>query len=272
MPLQGGAQDQQGLGVVSRATPRDQQGLGTVCRGGPEDVWDFGGRLQSGPQSLDIKTAFLFNLEESPMAVRPKLMVGAGIAVAGLGLVGAGAGATFTTQVSADTSITSGGLGLSLNGETGSDVHVGVDGKRIGSHFAPISKDLLLKNTGTLDMASTFLSVTATGCAGREGAPLAQSLHVKLMDVTNDELVYDGALCSLAGSVSGHGTRSESEQGFTSPRSHADVGGQLPHQLGAGKSILYRLVITPSDRDQGLPPEAQNTRTSVKLVFTGFDY
>jgi len=93
-----------------------------------------------------------------------------------------------------------------------------------------------------------------------------------LYNVTNDEQVYDGALCSLAGSVSGHGARSESEQRFTSPRSHADVGGQLPHALGAGTSILYRLVIRPSDTEQGLPPEAQNTRTSVKLVFTGFDY
>jgi hypothetical protein len=227
-------------------------------------------------------------------------MVGAGIAVAGLGLIGAGAGATFTAQISADTSITSGGLGLSLNGETGSDVHVGVDGKKIGSHFAPISKDLLLKNTGTLDMASTFLNVTATGCDGGESAPLAQALHVRLTDVTNDDVIYDGGLCSLAdsasargadssrragsvrddGSPSGHGATSGGrpgassarEQGFTSPRSHADVGGQLPHALAAGTSILYRLVIGPSDTEQGLPPEAQNTATSVKLVFTGFDY
>jgi hypothetical protein len=206
------------------------------------------------------------------MAVRPKLMIGAGIAVAGLGLIGAGAGATFTTQVSADTSITSGGLGLSLNGQTGSDIHIGVEGKKIGSHFAPISKDLLLKNTGTLDMASTFLAVTASGCSGGDSAPLAQTLQVNLMDVTDDELVYDGALCSLAGIADGHGGRSEIEQGFISPRSHADVGGQLPHKLGAGESILYRLVIRPGDRVQGLPPEAQNRRTSVKLVFTGFDF
>lgn len=206
------------------------------------------------------------------MAVHPKLLIGAGIAIAGLGLIGAGAGATFTAQVSADTSISSGDLGLSLNGETGSDVNLGLDGTHIGSHFTPIRKDLVLKNTGTLDMASNFLSVTATGCDGGEGAPLAQNLHVRLTDVTHNEVVYDGALCSLVGNASGAGATSEREQGFTSPRSHADVGGQLPHALSAGNSILYRVVLRPSDAEQGLPPAAQNTHTSVKLVFTGFDY
>jgi hypothetical protein len=206
------------------------------------------------------------------MVVHPKLMIGAGIAIAGLGLIGAGAGATFTAQVSAKTVISSGGVGLSLNGETGSDLQMGLDGKIIGSHFKTISKDLLLKNTGTLDMASTFLSVTATGCDGGEGAPLVEALQVKLTDVTNNTVVYSGALCSLAGSVKGHGARSESEQGFISPRTHADVGGQLPHALSAGKSILYQLVLQPSDAVRGLPPEAQNTHTSVRLVFTGFDY
>ncbi|MEP7193828.1 MAG: TasA family protein [Actinomycetota bacterium] len=206
------------------------------------------------------------------MGVRPKLMAGAGIAVAGLGLIGAGAGATFTTQVSGDTSISSGGLGLSLNGETGSHIQVGVDGKNLGSHFAPISKDLLLKNTGTLDMASTFLSVTATGCGDRDGSRLTRTLHVKLSDVTNDNVIYEGSLCSLVDSVSGQGARSGNEQGFTTPRSHGDVGGQLPHRLSAGSSIHYLLVIGPSDREHGLPSEAQNSTTSVKLVFTGFDY
>ena len=33
------------------------------------------------------------------MTVRPKLMIGAGIAIAGLGLIGAGAGATFTCHL-----------------------------------------------------------------------------------------------------------------------------------------------------------------------------
>jgi hypothetical protein len=206
------------------------------------------------------------------MAVRPKLMMGVGIAIAGLGLIGGGAGATFTSQVSASTEINSGGVGLSLNGKTGSGVELGVDGKNISSHFAPISKDLLLKNTGTLDMASNFLAVTATGCDEGEGAPLAQALQVKLTDVTNNKVVFSGALCSLAGSVKGAGARSESKQGFISPRTHADVGGQLPHALDAGSSILYRLVLQPSDAEQGLPPKAQNTHTSVKLTFTGFDY
>jgi len=72
------------------------------------------------------------------MAVRPKLMIGAGIAVAGLGLIGAGA--TFTTQVSGSTSISSGDLGLSLNGQSQSSLLVGVDGNNLNSHFTPISR------------------------------------------------------------------------------------------------------------------------------------
>jgi Camelysin metallo-endopeptidase len=205
------------------------------------------------------------------MAVRPKLMIGAGIAVAGLGLIGAGAGATFTTQVSANTSISSGDLGLSLNGETGPTLLVGVGGDNLGSHFAPISKDLVLKNTGTLDMASTFLSVTATGCDGGRGEALTDALHVRLTDETNDgKLIYDGSLCSLASNKTL--ARSESGQGFTTPPAHADVGGQLPHTLGAGESIHYRLVIQPDDAEQGLPTAAQDSRTSVNLVFSGFDY
>lgn len=200
------------------------------------------------------------------MAVRPKLMIGAGIAFAGLGLVGAGAGATFTAQVSADATINSGGLGLTLNGETGSDVDLEIDGKNIGSHFAPIKKDLRLKNTGTLDMASHFVNVTATGCDGGKDAPLAKALHVRLTDETNDDLVYDGTLCSLVQ------LESRNDQGFTTSATHTDSGGQLPHALGAGKTINYRLVIRPENSVHGLPPEAQFTRTSVKLVFTGFDY
>lgn len=208
------------------------------------------------------------------MSVRPKLMIGAGFAVAGLGLIGAGAGATFTTEVSVDTSITSGGVGLSLNGETGSDARLRFDGKNLGSHFAPIGKDLLLRNTGTLDLASNFLKVTVTGCEGDEGAPLAKALHVRLTDETNDGVIYDGPLCSLARSVKDHGpgATGEGEQGFINPRKHADVGGQLPHSLGADATIRYRLVIQPNDTKDGLPPQAQRAHTSVKLVFTGFDY
>jgi Camelysin metallo-endopeptidase len=197
------------------------------------------------------------------MSVHPKLMIGAGIAIAGLGLIGAGAGATFTAQVSGNTSISSGSLGLSLNGETGSDVQVGVNGNDLGSNFTPISKDLLLKNTGTLDMASNYLNVTATGCGGGVGAPLAQALNVQLTDVTNHIQVYEGSLCSLASGAS--------EQGFTTPRAHSGVGGQLPHALGSGSSILYKLVLEPNDAAQGLPVAALNTRTSLDIVFTGFD-
>jgi hypothetical protein len=200
------------------------------------------------------------------MAIRPRVMMSAGIAMAGLGLIGAGAGATFTAQVSAGTSISSGGIGLSLNGKTGSDLHLGLDGKNLGSHFTPISKDLVLKNTGTLDMASTYLSIKADGCEGGAGAALATALHVRLTDVTNhsDNLVYDGALCSMATNTSG--------QGFAHPPAHAGVGGQLPHPLGAGKTTHYLLVIAPDDAEQGLPTPAQYSRTSVNLVFSGFDY
>jgi hypothetical protein len=206
------------------------------------------------------------------MAVHPKLMIGAGVVVAGLGLIGAGAGATFTAQVAGSTTITSGGVGPSLNGGTGSDLHVGLDGRNISSHFAPITKDLRLKNTGTLDMPSTYLSLTATGCDGGQGAALAKALHVRLTEVTGhddevvygDKVIYDGALCSFAGSIDG--------KGFITPRAHAGVGGQLTHALGAGKSIDYRLVIQPGDAEQGLPPEAQFMKTSFTLVFSGFDY
>jgi hypothetical protein len=75
--------------------------------------------------------------------------------------------------------------------------------------------------------------------------------------------VYDGALCSLADSPSG--------QGFTTPPVHTGVGGQLPHQLGAGASILYQVVIQPLDTAAGLPAAAQNSSTTVSFAFTGFD-
>lgn len=197
------------------------------------------------------------------MAAHPKVMIGSGIAIAGLGLIGAGAGATFTAQVAGNTSISSGSLGLSLNGETGSHLHLGVEGKAMGSKFTPISKDLRLKNTGTLDMDSHYLSVSATGCGDAAGAPLARALNVRLTDVTNDVKVYDGSLCSLASGVG--------QQGFTTPPTHSGVGGQLPYALGAGSSIRYRLVLQPSDAAQGLPAAALDDHTSVDIVFTGFD-
>ena len=205
------------------------------------------------------------------MTVRPKLMIGAGIAIAGLGLIGAGAGATFTTQVSGSTSLTSGDLGLSLNGADQSTLLLGVDANHLGSHFAPISRDLVLKNTGSLDMASTFLSISATGCDGGDGAALAQALRVQLTDETNGgKLIYDGSLCSLAGDR--HQARNMDKQGFATPTAHAGVGDQLPDTLQVGQSIHYRLLIQPQDHAEGLPSSAQNMRTSVNLVFSGFDY
>jgi predicted ribosomally synthesized peptide with SipW-like signal peptide len=208
------------------------------------------------------------------MAARPKLMMGVGIAIAGLGLIGAGAGATFTSQVSSSNQITSGSVGLSLNGETGSDLHLALDATNLGSHFKPISQDLLLKNIGTLDMASTYLSVTADGCEGGNGAVLAQTLNVTLTEVTSNnkdnannqsnKVVYDGALCSMS--------QIKGKQGFTYPAAHDGVGDQLPKALGAGESIHYLLVIQPNDPQQGLPSTAQNTHTTLNLVFSGFDY
>ena len=205
------------------------------------------------------------------MTVRPKLMIGAGIAIAGLGLIGAGAGATFTTQVSGSTSITSGNLSLSLNGAGQSTLLLGVGADQLGSHFAPISRDLVLKNTGSLDMASTFLSVSATGCDGGDGAALAQALRVRLTDETNNgKLIYDGSLCSLADTT--HQASGNGNQGFATPAAHSGVGDQLPDTLQVGQSIHYRLLIQPQDRAGGLPSSAQNMRTSVNLVFSGFDY
>ncbi len=198
------------------------------------------------------------------MTISPKLMMGAGIAVAGLGLIGAGAGATFSAQVGGSTSITTGDIGLSLNGRAGRDLHLDVDGSNLGTHFAPISQDLRLENTGTLDIASTYLDLTATGCDGGNGAALARSLRVTVTDVTHAVQVYDGALCSAA--------RVASPPGDTGPRARSADGGELPHALQAGDSILYELVLQPSNAEQGLSPAAQNSRTSVTVVFTGYDY
>jgi hypothetical protein len=146
-----------------------------------------------------------------------------------------------------------------------------MDGGNLGSHFAPISRDLVLKNTGTLDIASTFLSVSATGCDGGEGEALARALHVRLTDETNDgAVIYDGSLCSLASNKNLASTGGG--QGFTTPPAHAGVGGQLPRTLGAGESIHYLLVIQPDNAAQGLPTAAQDAATSVNLVFSGFDY
>ena len=207
------------------------------------------------------------------MAVRPKLMMSVGIAIAGLGLVGAGAGATFTAQVAASTEISSGGVGLSLNNASGSELHLGLDGANLGSHFTPISQDLVLKNTGSLDLPATYLNLTADGCDGGNGAVLAQALHVSLTEVSRshgkvsnnvDKVIYDGALCSMAKTRSG--------QGLVYPPAHTGMGGQLPSALHADEAAHYLLVIQPDDVEQGLPTDAQETSASVNLVFSGFDY
>jgi hypothetical protein len=200
----------------------------------------------------------------------------AGIAIAGLGLIGAGAGATFTTQVSASSEIRSGGVGLSLNGKTGTDQHLKLDGQNLGSHFAPITKDLALKNIGTLNLASTYLSIKATGCDGNDGEALAKALHVRLTagasrddKSTNhvDKVIYDGDLCSMDKYKGDKG-----DNGDTAAPPDTEVGLQLPGELNAGETTQYLLVIEPSDAEKGLPTDAQSTSTTVSLTFTGFDY
>jgi hypothetical protein len=180
------------------------------------------------------------------MTLPPKLLMAAGIAVAGLGLIGAGAGATFTAQVAGSTAITTGEVGLSLNGGTGHDLQLDLDGDNLGTHFEPISKELLVTNTGTLDLASTQLDLAATGCAGSDGAPLARALHATVTDVIHSQRVYDGDLCA------------------------ADA--HLLHPLLAGDSVLYELVLRPTDSVHGLPPAALDSHTSVTVTFTGYDH
>lgn len=180
------------------------------------------------------------------MTVAPKLMMAAGIAVAGLGLIGAGAGATFTAQVAGSTSITTGSTGLSLDGGSGQDLRLDLDGSNLGTHFTPLRHELHLTNTGTLDLASTSLDLTASGCDGGPDAPLASSLRVTVTDTTTSRSVYDGTLCSA-------GER------------------QLRHPLPPGDSAVYEVVLQPSDAEQGLPPEALDSHTSVRIVFSGSD-
>jgi hypothetical protein len=197
------------------------------------------------------------------MTVPPKLMMSAGIAVAGLGLIGAGAGATFTAQVAGSTSITTGSVALSLNGRSGSDLHLEIDGSDLGAHFSPITKELRLTNTGTLGIAATYVDLTATGCGGGNDAPLARSLRITLTDVTHGRQVYDGPLCSAAGDLPGAGSGG--------PQTTSTPGEPGPRPLGVGDSTVYDLVLQPIDADQGLPPAAQESQTSVKVVFTGYD-
>ena len=198
------------------------------------------------------------------MSVGPTLMMGAGLAVAGLGLIGAGAGATFTAHVGGSSSITTGTIGLSLNGRTGPDLVLDIDGSNLGTHFAPVSQELRLKNTGTLDLASTYLDLTAVGCDGGHGEALARSMRVTVTDVTHSQQVYDGDLCSAAGGRS-------APAGNAAPARSAE-GGPLPHALPAGDSVVYDLVLQPQDAEQGLSPAAQDSHTSVKVVFTGYDH
>jgi hypothetical protein len=184
------------------------------------------------------------------MRIPPQLMMGAGIAVAGLGLIGAGAGATFTAQVAASTSVSTGHVALSLNGRTGSNVRLEVGGNNLGTHFAPIRQALRLRNTGSLNIPSAYLDVTATGCSGGDGTALAHALRVTVTDVTHSRQLYDGAVCSAEGALAA----------------------PLGYPLRVGGSTLYELVLQPSDADQGLPADAQDSSTSVRVVFTGYDY
>jgi hypothetical protein len=214
------------------------------------------------------------------MSVGPKLMISAGLACAGLGLVGAGAGATFTAQVSGTMSVTTGTVGLSLNGQTGSNVQLDLDGQNLGSHFTSITEELRLKNIGTLDLVRTYLALTSPECAeptqsgsgddlgsqndqgnndeqgddgdqgdeGDDGA-LAHALHVKVIDVTHQVTEYDGPLCSAA----------------LTDRA-------LRHVPAAGETIRYQLVLSPADPIRGLPAAARHSQATLRVTFTGFDF
>jgi hypothetical protein len=207
------------------------------------------------------------------MSVGPKLMISAGLACAGLGLVGAGAGATFTAQVSGTMSVTTGTVGLSLNGQTGSNVQLDLDGQNLGSHFTSITEELRLKYIGTLDLVRTYLALTSPECAEPtqsggddqgnqddqgdqgnqddqgDGGALAHALHVTVIDVTHQVTEYDGALCSAA----------------LTDRA-------LRHAPAAGDTIHYQLVLSPADPIRGLPGAARHARASVRVTFTGFDH
>jgi hypothetical protein len=200
------------------------------------------------------------------MSVGPKLMISAGLACAGLGLIGAGAGATFTAQVSGTTTVTSGGVGLSLNGQTGSDVQLDVDAANLGSHFDSVTADLRLKNTGTLDLARSYLALTSPQCSpGDQGDPdggnnaLAHALHATVTDLTHHVTEYDGPFCSFAA----HRDRS------TDAPDDAQI---LEHAPTVGETIHYQLVLTPHDPVGGLPSAAQRSRATVRVTFTGLDY
>lgn len=199
------------------------------------------------------------------MSAGPRLMVAVGLACAGLGLVGAGAGATFTAQVSGTMTVTSGTVGLSLNGQSGSDVELDLDGQELGPHFASISEDLVLANTGTLDLARTSLSLTSPECGERDATgdagpgrgggdgpgddgALARALHVTMTDLTHGVTEYDGPLCAAA---------------------LADRG--LGHAPAVGESIHYQLVLRAEDEVRGLPPAARHAEAGLRITFTGFD-
>jgi hypothetical protein len=197
------------------------------------------------------------------MAVAPKLMVVVGLTCAGLGLVSAGAGATFTAQVSGTTTVTSGGVGLSLNGRTGSGIQLDVEASDLGSHFDAVTADLRLKNIGTLDLARSYLALTSPQCepgdpAG-QGNALAHALDATVTDLTNHVVEYDGPFCAFAA----HRDRSAG----------APEGAQsLEEAPAAGETIHYQLVLTPHDPIEGLPSAAQSSQATVQVTFTGLDY
>jgi hypothetical protein len=200
------------------------------------------------------------------MAIASKFMLAAGFACAGLGLVGAGAGATFTAQVSGTTTITSGAVGLSLNGRTGSGVELEVDAANLGSHFDSVTSDLRLRNIGTLDLARSYLALSSPQCSpGDRGDPgggnnaLAHALDVTVTDVTHHVIEYDGPFCAFA---------ARSDRSAGAPENSQS----LSHAPAVGETIHYELVLTPHDPTGGLPSAAQRSQATVRVTFTGFDH
>jgi len=206
------------------------------------------------------------------MTVRPKLMIGAGIAIAGLGLIGCRRRGDLHHAGSGSTSITSGDLGLSLNGANQSTLLLGVDANHLGSQLRADQQGTWCSRTPA---AWTWLHLSQYQRdrlrRGRRCSSGAKPSACSWTDETNGgKLIYDGSLCSLAGDR--QSSQKYGQARLRHPTAHAGVGDQLPDTLQVGQSIHYRLLIQPQDHAEGLPSSAQNMRTSVNLVFSGFDY
>lgn len=232
------------------------------------------------------------------MPAGPRMLMAAGLAVAGLGLVGAGAGATFTAQVSGTLTVATGRVGLSINGQTGSDLHLDLEGQGLGTHFAPMTQDLRLKNIGNLDLPHTFLALSSPQCARGTG------------DGDDDQGEDDDNQGDQDGQGNGQGNRQGNGQGNGNGNGnhnqkgsgdsddagalaqalHATVTDEthhlavydgalcafapanrlLPRPLAAGETTDYHLVLSP-EGTHGLPVAALQQQATIRVTFSGTD-